>query len=66
MDGHIVGARFNLFEPEDISVLRKRMCEFVASNSHRSRFARISLMHSLLNFIFDFRAPHVLCDHAVR
>jgi hypothetical protein len=33
---------------------------------HALGIARVSLMHSLLNFIFDFRAPHVLCDHAVR
>ena len=42
MDGLIVVARFNLFEPEDIGALRKRMREFVASDSHRSRFHRRS------------------------
>jgi hypothetical protein len=62
MDGHIVGARFNLFEPEDISVLRKRMCEFVASNSHRSRFHRRSRLSAFRVFRAKLREPFADCQ----
>jgi hypothetical protein len=62
MDGHIVGARFNLFEPEDISVLRKRMCEFVASNSHRSRFHRRSRLSAFRVSRAKLREPFADCQ----